>query len=127
MKQVMIFAGDDTADLETAFAKAGVKCERMMLRALAVGGGDHTVLLACLAIIQATAIVIVGFAKHKKKRLVLKVGDREMQAENFTPDQLAEVLPKVREIAFRDPDTKHNAEPGRCSEPPPRSSAQSHG
>jgi len=99
-----IYAEDgDYPALESAFKKAGVKCKRSTLVTLSAGGGNHKVLWVGLAQnIHAVIEVILDFARHRKRRLVLKSGGREFQAENYSAEQLAEILPKAQEAFFRD-------------------------
>jgi hypothetical protein len=93
----------DYPALETAFKEAGIEYELLSLMTLSSSNGDHKVFWVGLAQhIHALIKVIVDFAKHKNKRLVLKSGDREFQAENYSAEQLIEILPIAQEAFFRD-------------------------
>jgi len=106
MKKLTVFPRcKDWEEIESEFQKAGVSCEHTF-RTLCHEPAQIQELVVLVGSIQAVALTLVGIAKHRKKKLLVKDGQRQFYAENYSVEELAEIIKTAREIEVKDEDDK---------------------
>jgi hypothetical protein len=95
-------------EIESDLKGAGISCEHTF-RTLCHEPAQIQELVVLVGSIQAIALALVGIAKHRKKKLLVKDGTRQFYAENYSVEELADIMKVAREVEIQDDDDKSAA------------------